>query len=175
MPAILRNEILEALSYYPELKETEIDFVLSENIKRSVMLAQPKLSTLLRGAGQRGYVIKISRYFKVPGERTKIETLPADILVGWLGHELGHIMDYLHRSTWGLARFGVGYLVSRKYFRKAERVADTYAIQHGLGNKIVATKNYILDHAQLPARYKAKIRRLYLSPEEIMELIDAAD
>lgn len=162
-----------ALSYYPELLHTHIEFViLSPSIKKSIMQAQPLISTLFKPKARRGYVIKISRYFKGDLQPIPIETIPRNILVGWVGHELGHIMDYLNRSVWSMVRYGLGYLLSRRYLMQAERAADLHAISHGLGEKIVGTKNFILDHAHLPERYKAKIRRLYLSPEETLLLVE---
>lgn len=170
---MLREEILLALSYYPELLPTHIEFViLSPSIKKSIMQAQPLVPTLFKPKNQRGYVIKISRYFQGDLQPLPIETIPQNILIGWVGHELGHVMDYLDRSVWSMVRYGLGYLLSRRYLMQAERTADLHAISHGLGQKIIATKNFILDHAHLPERYKAKIRRLYLSPEETVLLIE---
>ncbi len=173
IPDLLREEILLALSYYPELLPTHIEFViLSPSIKKSIMQAQPLVPTLFRPKARRGYVIKISRCFKGDVQPLPIETIPQNILIGWVGHELGHIMDYLDRSVWSMARYGLGYLLSRRYFMQAERAADLHAISHGLGQKIIATKNFILDHAHLPEHYKEKIRRLYLSPEETVLLVE---
>ncbi|MPR32669.1 hypothetical protein [Salmonirosea aquatica] len=173
IPDLLREEILLALSYYPELLHTHIEFViLSPSIKKSIMQAQPLISTLFRTRAERGYVIKISRYFQGDSHLLPIETIPQNILIGWVGHELGHIMDYLDRSVWSMARYGLGYLFSRRYLMQAERTADLHAISHGLGEKIIATKNFILDHAHLPERYKEKIRRLYVSPEETVLLVE---
>jgi len=71
----------------------------------------------------------------------------------------------------GMMRFGIGYLFSSKYIKQAERVADTYAVNHGLGSYIVKTKHFILNHANLSEKYKSKIARLYLSPDDIMEQV----
>jgi len=173
IPDLLKEEILLSLAYYPELLETPIEFrILSPNIKKSVMLAQPIVNTLFKPKAERGYVIKISRYFKGDDRPLPIEQIPQEVLIGWIGHELGHVMDYLNRSVWEMLEFGVGYFFSSRYFMQAERAADLFAISHGLGDKIVATKNFILDHAHLPERYKEKIRRLYLSPEETLLLIE---
>lgn len=173
IPQLLREEVLLALSYYPELLTTSIRFMIVDPaIKNSVMQAQPEFASMLLPWKERGYVIKISRFFRGGQKQLPIETIPQNILIGWIGHELGHIMDYIHRSGWEMARYGFGYAVSRRYLMKAERKADLFAIGHGLGDKIVATKNFILDHADLPERYKDKIRRLYLSPEETLLLID---
>lgn len=173
IPDLLKEEILLSLSYFPELLDTHIEFkILSPQIKKSIMQAQPIVSTLFKPKAERGYVIKISRYFKDETEPLPIEQIPQEVLIGWVGHELGHVMDYLNRSVWEMAEYGLGYLFSRRYLMQAERTADLFAISHGLGDKIVATKNFILDHAYLPERYKEKIRRLYVSPEETLILIE---
>jgi hypothetical protein len=169
IPKIIENEVLKALSFYPELKETCIDFVFKRNIKRSVMQAQPKIGTML--GTKRGYNINISALFRLTTSAIPIHQIPPDIMIGWIGHELGHIMDYENRSVTGMMRFGIGYLVSSKYVRQAERIADTYAVNHGLGSYIVKTKHFILNHASLSEKYKNKIARLYLSPDDIMEQV----
>jgi hypothetical protein len=92
-------------------------------------------------------------------------------MIGWIGHELGHIMDYEARSSIGMIGFGFGYVFSKKYVHKAERIADTYAVERGMADYIIATKNFILDHTELPQAYKNKIARLYLSPDDIVELV----
>jgi hypothetical protein len=173
IPDLLREEILLSLSYYPELLDVCIKFVLiSPMIKKSVMQAQPEFRSYFTPGKKRHYVIRISRYFKGGPDVLPIETLPRRVLIGWIGHELGHVMDYEERDFWQMARFGFGYLFSNKYLMQAERTADSFAISHGLGKKIMATKNFILDHAYLPERYKRKIRRLYLSPEDALKLIE---
>jgi hypothetical protein len=40
-----------------------------------------------------------------------------------------------------------------------------------LGQYLIATKRFILDHAELPQAYKDKIARLYVSPDEITEQV----
>ncbi|MCE7067284.1 hypothetical protein [Dyadobacter sp. CY326] len=169
IPKVIENEVLKALSFYPELKETRIDFVFKRNIKRSVMQAQPKISTMF--GTNRGYNINISALFRLTTSAIPIHQIPADIMVGWIGHELGHIMDYENRSVTEMMRFGIGYLFSSTYIRQAERAADTYAVNHGLGSYIVKTKHFILNHASLSDKYKNKIARLYLSPDDIMEQV----
>jgi hypothetical protein len=41
-----------------------------------------------------------------------------------------------------------------------------------MGDFILMTKNFILENANLSEKYKERIRRLYISPEEVMELIN---
>jgi hypothetical protein len=171
IPKVIENEILKALSFYPELQKVPIDFVFKQNIKKSVMQAQPQIGTMFFRKKKWAYQINISALFKLTHTAIPIHQIPTDIMIGWIGHELGHIMDYHRRNIFGMIRFGYGYLFSTKYIRRAEKVADTFAVMHGLGYYIIETKNFILNHAELPEHYKQKIARLYLSPDDIVEQV----
>lgn len=172
IPKSIAEEVYTALSYYPELKDTAISFKFKENIKKSTMQAQPVWKSFFRSRKNREYVIFISKKVKIDEEKFKITNIPKPVLIGWIGHELGHIMDYRQRGTINMFIFGFRYLYSKGYIQKAERVADTFAVAHGMGDYILKTKDFILNHAKISARYKARIKQLYLSPEEIMHLIN---
>ena len=92
-------------------------------------------------------------------------------MIGWIGHELGHILDYEGKSNLEIMSFGYRYLFHPSFVKHAEMVADSFAVERGMGHFIVATKRFILDHAELPQSYKDKIRRLYLSPDVIVEQV----
>lgn len=173
---IIPEDILEeakvALSYYPELKDVEIEFRYKENIKKSFMQAQPKFTNLFKGKKNRSYYVFISSRFLIEEEEFSMTDVPSEVLIGWLGHELGHIMDYRDKSAMGLVVFGMRYLTSSNYIKEAERAADTFAVSHGMGDYILATKNFILNHSHLSNTYKERIARLYLSPEEIIVLVN---
>lgn len=172
IPDILKEEILTALSYYPMLRNTCIHFEFKDNFRKHFMQAQPIIDTMFRKPENREYVILMNRYFKIEDEQIFIDDMPFNVLVGWIGHELGHIMDYRHRGFFSLVKFGIGYLTSKSFVIGAERVADTYAIRQGLADNIIATKNYILNHGHLPERFKRKIRKLYMAPEEVMMIVE---
>ncbi len=171
IPKIMELQILMALSHYPELKDTHIRFIFTQQLKGSVMAARPVIATLLGSRKKRMYDILISPVFKLQHTIEPIHQVDDDVLVGWVGHELGHIMDYERRNTWSVAKFGLLYWLSKSYIRKAERVADTFAVNRGMGHFILATKQFILGHSGLSQRYKNKIARLYLSPDDIVKLV----
>ena len=171
IPKIIEQNVLIALSHYPELRNTHIRFVFKKNINGSVMQAQPVLSSIFKSRNDREYQINISALFKLNHSAEPIHQLPANIMVGWIGHELGHIMDYENKSKFDLVGFGLSYVLSKKYRRQSELTADTYAVESGLGQYIIETKRFILDHAGLPQAYKDKIARIYLSPDEIVEQV----
>ncbi len=175
IPEKLKEATIFALKHYPELLDTPIEFKFTDNITTSFMQAQPKFGGLFRSKKKRGYIIKITPALKLQNENIPVEDLPFDVLVGWIGHELGHILDYKERSGIGMMRFGFGYVFSGKYKTAAERRADMNAIGHFLGQNIYATKQFIMDHAHIPIAYKEHIQKYYMSPEQVMEIIQKAD
>ncbi|SKB72191.1 hypothetical protein SAMN05660776_2714 [Salegentibacter holothuriorum] len=175
VPDEIWRETYIALSHYPELKNTPIEFKFKKKIQKSFMQAQPKLSGLLKNKKKRSYFVMISEHIKIEDEIFDVKNVPSEVLIGWIGHELGHIMDYRERSALNMVWFGIKYLTSKKSIQEAERAADTYAVNHGLGKYIIATKDFILNHTHLADAYKARIKKLYLSQEEIMTLIDEID
>lgn len=172
IPKNIEKEALEALSFYPELAETAIEFKFKDNIKKSTMQAQPRFASFFKSKENREYVILISRNIQIEGEKFTMDDIPSDVKVGWIGHELGHVLDYSHRTNVGMLIFGIKYLFSSTHIKEVERAADTFAISHGMGDYILKTKNFILENADLSEKYKERIRRLYISPEEVMELIN---
>tara|TARA_R110002096_G_scaffold431563_1_gene647002 strand:+ start:35986 stop:36531 length:546 start_codon:yes stop_codon:yes gene_type:complete len=172
IPEYIKNEAQMALSFYPELENVPIEFKLTRNMSSSVMKAQPKFISLFKNKNKREYVILISRHFDIKKRELHTSYIPKEVLIGWLGHELGHIMDYHNRSRINLIGFGLRYLFSNSFVRKAEQTADRYAVRHNMKDYILATKDYILNHTELSDRYKEKIKRLYVSPEQVLEFVN---
>tara|TARA_R110002049_G_scaffold302713_2_gene496081 strand:- start:19861 stop:20559 length:699 start_codon:yes stop_codon:yes gene_type:complete len=171
IPEDIKHEVKTALVYFPELDCVPINFEFKKNIKKSTMQAQPVFSSLLKGKRHREYNILIIETFKVHDTTFKTKDLPSDVLIGWIGHELGHLMDYEQRSNWNLILFGIKYLFSENSIVSAERSADSFAVKNGMQDYILKTKNFILNHANISESYKNRIKKYYLSPEEIMELV----
>jgi len=171
IPNSIFKEVNTALSYYPDLDTAQIEFKFKKNIKKSTMQARPTFGSFFRTRKNRRYVILISEKFKISDKEFKTKDIPSDILIGWIGHELGHIMDYQNRSKMNLIGFGINYLFSDNHIVEAERAADTYAVEHGMEDYILKTKDFILNNAEITKSYKDRITKYYLSPEEIMELV----
>lgn len=102
------------------------------------------------------------------GEEVEIKDLPFDVLVCWLGHELGHIMDYFHRKVFSLFLFGFGYVLFPNFRRRAEYTADAFAVKNGMLPYLQATKGFILKSKCFTEVYKAKIKKYYVSPEDLI-------
>ena len=174
-PESIIDQVEIALSHFPELADISIEFKFKNKIRKSTMQAQPEFWSFFCNKSNRKYKVLISTSFKIGDSIYYTKNIPSDVLIGWFGHELGHIRDYQERSGLNLIAFGLGYLFSEKAMRRAERSADSFAIIHGMETYILATKNFILNEAHFPEIYKRRIKRFYLSPEEIMILVKERD
>lgn len=170
-PASIKKEVRKALAYFPQLQDVHITFKFKSDIKKSTMQAQPKFKSLFMRRSKREYFIFISGKFKISDQEFKTLNVPSDVITGWIGHELGHILDYENRGSLNLIWFGIRYLLLERHIIEAERAADTFAVQQGMEDYILKTKNFILNHAEINQLYKERIMRYYLSPEDIMQIV----
>ena len=167
----LRRWFAETLAAYPELLPHPV-YLRKLPTRYSTMRAQPVLNRYFWRRATRHYRVDFSSHLEVT-EHVRVRELPREVIVGWFAHELGHLVDYLHRPWRGMVAFGLGYALWSRYMREAERRADTIAVDHGFGSEIIATKQYLMDHATLPAHYKKRLQKYYLSADEIEGLITA--
>lgn len=173
IPESIKDEVATAMEFYPELQDLNIEFKFKKSIKKSTMQARPSFGSFFKSSENRTYLVLISEKFKIENQEYLTTQIPEDVLVGWIAHELGHIMDYANRSKTNLLWFGVKYLLSENHIIEAERSADTFAIEQGAEQYILKTKDFILNHANISLKYKNRIKKYYLSPEEILELIQS--
>ena len=175
IPDNIKERVQVALDYYPQLNNIHIEFKFKKNIKKSTMQARPTFDSYFKSKEDRKFLILISEKFKISDKEFSTIDIPRDIFIGWIGHELGHIMDYQDRSKTNLIWFGLKYLFSDNHIVEAERAADSFAVKHKMESYILKTKDFILNNAEISEEYKKRIKRYYLSPEEIMVLIEERD
>ena len=107
IPDSIKAEAETAFTFFPLLKDNLIELRFKKKIKKSTMLAQPKIGSFFKSRNNRQYLILISETFKISNKKFMTKDIPSDILIGWIGHELGHIMDYQTRSKLNLIWFGI--------------------------------------------------------------------
>ena len=168
----LRTLFRKVLAAFIPLQAHRVTLMLKD-IPSTTMQAQPVIDTSFFRRLKRNYIIHMSPYTKIDPE-VKTSDMPEEVVRGWFAHELGHIMDYLNRSWFSLAMLGLGYLLSRRVRIHMERTADLYAIEMGFGMDILATKNFILSHANVSQKYKRQIQKYYLSPAETERILAEA-
>lgn len=159
---------LKTLARFPELKDNHVRLE-QRQLPGYTMRAQPILNGGILHRRSRHYRVQMSDHVKI-SRYVRLNELPEEVLIGWFAHELGHVVDYHRKTLFALIRFIIGYLLFPTHRAGAERRADLFAIDKGFGEQLMATKIYILDQSELPDKYKARIRKHYMSPDEL-ELI----
>ncbi len=166
---IFVEEFLEptliALSYYPELRESPIEFKYSS--EATTMAARPKpLSMFWR----RRYVVVINNRDDFDG--VQLKDIPFNAQIGIIGHELAHIAHYQRHNFSGV----VGILM--RYSSKSrkplfEKEIDRATIERGLGWQLYDWARYILDEESGGSQeYREFKRTHYLTPKEIEAQIE---
>jgi hypothetical protein len=62
--------------------------------------------------------------------------------------------------------------LTNNYREKLEHYIDEKTIAHGLGDELYVFSHYIQHHAEIDQEYKDYKRRIYCTPEEILNLIN---
>lgn len=172
-PPILNEAIQKLRRHYPQLQEVPIHFQFDRDFSDAIMQAQPRFLSMLNPTARRRYQIEMQPYLLLREDQDTLPlpSIPDPVLLGWLGHELGHIADYENKGWGAMLGLGLGYLFSESSLRATEQRADSIATRHGLGPEIIAVKNFILKEKAFPEGYRQKIRDLYPTTSEIEALL----
>ena len=167
IPSDYELQSLLALSRYPELKEEKIEFVYATG--SYTMAARPKITSVFTwGRKKRTYQIFINTISHKGG--LLLSEVPFNEQVGVIGHELAHILYYTKRSALRIILDGIAYS-SKKFRSKFEKDTDIVAIHRGFGWQIYAFSNRVLSEKKIPEEYKKYKRKIYLSPEAVLDFI----
>ena len=99
-----------ALHRYPELHHTRI--TLNHKAINSTMQAQPSPDFLLQRKSNRSYRIFVNNNPDLTG--INYEELSFNGLVGWIGHEFAHLIDYNTMKNRELIGFIAGYVFNKR-------------------------------------------------------------
>lgn len=141
MPAEYEKQILFALSYFPELTETRIRFVI-KNSKGGIISSRPTVWSFFRRSSKRTYLVIIN-------DSTEGRRLPTfakgDVngQVGVLGHEFCHIIHSDNQTGLGLMGIGLKEIFSKKYLNRSEYKTDSIDVERGLGYQLIAWQKYL--------------------------------
>jgi hypothetical protein len=160
----IKHAALVALSRYPELKNTRIEF-LFRNIT-ATMETRPKINFKAFSKKQRTYQVFINLN-KGKNRALDIDSLTETMKIGWIAHELGHVVDYESRSAFSLMAMGVFYVTVPSFKRNIEQGVDIITIRHGLGYEHCDGAEYLLYQSNATEKYKQNNLKYYLSIEKM--------
>ncbi|MDZ7879723.1 MAG: hypothetical protein U5L45_18740 [Saprospiraceae bacterium] len=155
----IKNAALVALSRYPELKNTRIEF-LFRNIT-ATMETRPKINLKAFSKKQRTYQVFIN-FNKGKNRALDIDSLTETMKIGWIAHELGHVVDYESRSAFSLMVMGLFYVSVPSFKRNIEQSVDIITIRHGLGYENCEGAEYLLYQSNAAEKYRKNNLSYYL-------------
>lgn len=129
------NQMLIALSYFPELKNIKIKFRLKN--RKTPLATRPTFFSMIRSAKKRTYIITISKKSINYLDAIVFENLKYNAQIGVLGHELCHVSDYLNKGFDKMSTIGINQIFSKKAVDKFEFNTDLNCINHGLGYQLL--------------------------------------
>ena len=77
------------------------------------------------------------------------------------------MIAYQDHSNWQMIKYGIQYIFSKSFMKKAEYDADQHAIDHGFSKQIIASKLFVLDNDEVDDSYKNKFKKFYPSVDEV--------
>jgi len=175
IPILYETQILIALSYFPELKNTTIEFRLKKT--NTPLSSKPKLLGFLQAAKMRKYIVTISEETNSKLEPILFKNLNFNAQVGVLGHELSHVSDYMSKGFSKMANLLFIEIFSKKQVDKFESRTDRICINHGLGYQLLEWSKSVRENLKIEywrgannLQYMTKKER-YLNPETITQIL----
>ncbi|MES2545446.1 MAG: hypothetical protein V4548_11205 [Bacteroidota bacterium] len=176
IPEKYESQILIALSYFPELKDTSIEFRLQKT--NTPLSSRPSFFGLLQSSKKRKYYIVISEMSNSKLQPILIENLSFNAQIGVLGHELSHISDYLTKGFIKMNTILCIEIFSKKQVDSFEQKTDKICIYHGLGYQLLEWSTAVRNNLKIDnwrgannIRLQSKKER-YLNPETIIKFIE---
>lgn len=168
-PDELEKPLKVALSYFPELKDIDID--ISYASISTTMNCRPVIASLFQSKTRYQMQINNNELF----DGILLKDVPFNAQVGILGHELAHVLDYETGGFFKVVKRGIDYLrlSSKKQF---EHEIDSITIATGLGWQVMDFADFAMNRSEKATEaYKNFKKDIYMSPEKMMELLNEFD
>lgn len=168
------QQMLIALSYFPELKDIKIKFRLKT--RATPLATRPSFFSMFRSSKKRTYVITISKK-SIKLEAITFKNLTYNAQIGVLGHELSHVSDYLNKGFGKMVVIVKNELCCPKEIDKMEYNTDLSCINHGLGYQLLewstnVRKNLKIENWLGTVNLSTDGKReRYMNPSTIMEIL----
>ena len=96
-----------------------------------------------------------------------IDSLSETVKIGWIAHELGHIIDYESRNVFSLFMMAPYYVWVPSFKRNIEQSVDIITIRHSCGYEHCEGVEYLLYKSNATEPYKKRNITYYLPIEKM--------
>ena len=161
-----------AYSAYPQLKDVNIDMILTED--GAPMESNLNIWSLFGPRKNREYRILLNDAQHSSFEPILLRSLPFDAQVGILAHELGHVVYYHELNVFQFGKWGLSYLRDDAFRASHERTTDLMPVYHGLGSQIYQYAYFVRYDPSCVAFYekgKGFMDKYYMTDKELWEAI----
>lgn len=167
-------EVAAAIAYsaYPQLKDVNIDMILTPN--GPPMMADVAIWSLFGSAKNRKYIIKLNDAKDTFFDAILLRSLPFDAQVGILAHELGHVAYYHNLNAFQFGKWGLNYLRIDAFHVTHERTTDLMPVYHGLGSQIYQYAHFVRNDPSCKELFKVEqsfMDKYYMTDKELFEVI----
>lgn len=154
-------EIAAAIAYsaYPELKDVNIDMILTQH--GAPMESTVEIGSLWGARKNRRYLVLLNDAPTSYFDPILLRALPFDAQVGILAHELGHVAYYHQLNIFAFGKWGLQYLWNDNFRAAHERTTDLMPVYHGLGSQIYQYAYFV--------RYDPTCREFYKEGKDFMD------
>ncbi len=140
LPSGYEEQTILALSHFPELKDTYIQFRLHPS--HATLRTRIDAFSLLKRRDHRYYVITISSRTIEKLKLIMFSQMSSNAQVGILGHEISHALDFSKKNFWQCIVSGTRHL-SPEFVDSLEFHTDLICIKHGLGRELEAWSRFV--------------------------------
>jgi len=175
IPKDIRPQILLALSYYPELKDVKIIFRFKK--RTTPLTSRPRITHVFKRKKNRTHIITISTESSSHLSPILFKNLPFNAQVGVIGHELGHITQYINTNSWQL--IGLSFkLFNNKFTDNFEYQTDFACIKHGLGHQLLDWSKFVRKQLNITdwkgaTNNSSSLKERYMNPDTIIKHMDS--
>lgn len=178
IPLEIRPQVLLALSYYPELKDIKIVFRFKK--RNTPLTSRPRITHVFKRKKNRIHVITISTKTSSKFSPILFKNLPFNAQVGVLGHELGHITQYIKTTSLQLIGLSLQ-LFNNQFVDDFEFLTDLTSINHGLGYQLYSWSKFVRKELNI-TEWKGtshnntleKKKERYMNPQTILKHIESS-
>ncbi len=174
-PLQFEKQVLLALSFYPELKNTSILFRIRK--RHAALNTRATWLGVIESHRKRHFVITISDSTEDMLMPMLFKNQSFNAQVGVMGHELAHVTDFLKMSTGQIIAHAIKN-VSAKYIDRFEYNTDAICIAHGLGYQLLEWSSFIRKKMSRENwrgpdfTHRPMLKERYMNPSTIMKRID---
>jgi len=177
IPCEYELSILLALSHFPEMKDIQISFELTQS--GAPMESTFDYLTLLLSGTKRKYRILLLDSYGTNFDPIVMRNLSLNSQVGIIAHELCHTIYYHDLNTLEIINWGLKYLLNKKFAAEHERNSDLLAIYKGFGWQLLEYATYIRTTPGIREWYESGgsewLDTYYMTDSEILAVMRGKD